>query len=99
MSNDADHAFESSKVIFEALASAIQVGKPVDTRRLSLVVIRTVSRLHPELARPHLALLAPPIFAGVRDLVIPVKLAAEAAFLSIFSVVESASSAFAKQYA
>ncbi|KAJ5258160.1 hypothetical protein N7524_009716 [Penicillium chrysogenum] len=99
LSNDADHAFESSKVIFEALASAIQVGKPVDTRRLSLVVIRTVSRLHPELARPHLALLAPPIFAGVRDLVIPVKLAAEAAFLSIFSVVESDSEVFDKYMA
>ncbi|KAJ6180249.1 hypothetical protein N7519_010710 [Penicillium mononematosum] len=99
LSNDGDHAFESSKVIFEALASAIQVGNPVDTRRLSLVVIRTVSRLHPELARPHLALLAPPIFAGVRDLVIPVKLAAEAAFLSIFSVVESDSEVFDKYMA
>ncbi|CAG7948152.1 unnamed protein product, partial [Penicillium nalgiovense] len=99
LSNDGDHAFESSKVIFETLASAIQVGNPVDTRRLSLVVIRTVSRLHPELARPHLALLAPPIFAGVRDLVIPVKLAAEAAFLSIFSVVESDSEVFDKYMA
>ncbi|KAK4861382.1 hypothetical protein LT330_004298 [Penicillium expansum] len=99
LSNDGDHAFESSKTIFEALASAIQVGNPVDTRRLSLVVIRTVSRLHPELARPHLALLAPPIFASVRDLVIPVKLAAEAAFLSIFSVVESESEVFDKYMA
>ncbi|KAG0152638.1 hypothetical protein PDIDSM_1118 [Penicillium digitatum] len=99
LSNNGDHAFESSKTIFEALASAIQVGKPVDTRRLSLVVIRTASRLHPELARPHLALLAPPIFASVRDLVIPVKLAAEAAFLSIFSVVESDSEVFDKYMA
>ncbi|CAG8889599.1 unnamed protein product [Penicillium egyptiacum] len=99
LSNDGDHAFESNKAVFEALASAIQVGNPVDTRRLSLVVIRTVSRLHPELARPHLALLAPPIFAGVRDLVIPVKLAAEAAFLSIFSVVESDSEVFDKYMA
>ncbi|KAJ5170711.1 uncharacterized protein N7500_003494 [Penicillium coprophilum] len=99
LSNDGDHSFESSKTIFEALASAIQVGNPVDTRRLSLVAIRTVSRLHPELARPHLALLAPPIFASVRDLVIPVKLAAEAAFLSIFSVVESDSEVFDKYMA
>jgi hypothetical protein len=99
LSNDGDHAFESSKAIFEALATAVQVGRPSDTRRLSLVVIRTISRLHPELSRPHLALLAPPIFASVRDLVIPVKLAAEAAFLAIFSVVESESEVFDKYMA
>ncbi|KAK9847538.1 hypothetical protein MYU51_018633 [Penicillium brevicompactum] len=99
LSNDGDHAFESSKAIFEAFVPAIQVGSPSDTRRLTLVAIRTVSRLHPELARPHLALLAPSVFAGVRDLVIPVKLAAEAAFLSIFSVVESDSEVFDKYMA
>ncbi|KAJ6069490.1 hypothetical protein N7499_011377 [Penicillium canescens] len=99
LSNDGNHAFEASKTIFEALAPAIQAGSPSDTRRLSLVVIRTVSRLHPELTRPHLALLAPPIFGSVRDLVIPVKLAAEAAFLSIFSVVESDSEVFDKYMA
>ncbi|KAJ5295238.1 hypothetical protein N7508_010059 [Penicillium antarcticum] len=99
LSNDGNHAFETSKTIFEALAPAIQVGSPSDTRRLSLVVVRTVSRLHPELTRPHLALLAPPIFGSVRDLVIPVKLAAEAAFLSIFSVVESDSEVFDKYMA
>ncbi|KAL4792882.1 armadillo-type protein [Aspergillus venezuelensis] len=93
------HSFESNKAIIEALASCIQPGAPSDTRRLSLVVIRTVGRLHPELARPHLALLAPAIFAGVRDMVIPVKLAAEAAFLSIFSVVDSDSAVFDKYMA
>ena len=66
---------------------------------MALVVIRTVSRLHPELIRPHLPLLAPAIFAGVRDIVIPVKLAAEAAFLSIFSVVESEGAVFEKYMA
>ncbi|KAL2872277.1 putative translational activator [Aspergillus lucknowensis] len=93
------HSFESNKAIFEALAPCVQPGTPSDTRRLALVVIRTVGRLHPELARPHLALLAPPIFAGVRDVVIPVKLAAEAAFLSIFSVVDSDSTVFDKYMA
>lgn len=92
-------SFESNKAIFEALAPCIQPGAPSDTRRLVLVVIRTVSRLHPELTRPHLALLAPPIFASVRDVVIPVKLAAEAAFLSLFSVVESESAVFDKYMA
>jgi hypothetical protein len=33
-------------------------------------------------------LFAPPVFASVRDPVIPVKLAAEAAFLALFNVVE-----------
>ncbi|THC89850.1 hypothetical protein EYZ11_010690 [Aspergillus tanneri] len=88
--------FESNKAIFEALAPCIQPGTPSDTRRLALVVIRTVTRLHPELTRPHLALLAPPVFASVRDVVIPVKLAAESAFLGLFSVVESESTVFDK---
>jgi hypothetical protein len=96
---DEHRSFESNKAIFEALAPCIQPGAPSDTRRLVLVVIRTVSRLHPELTRPHLALLAPPIFASVRDVVIPVKLAAEAAFLSLFSVVESESAVFDKYMA
>jgi len=41
-----------------------------------------------ELVRPHLALLAPPVFASVRDPVIPVKLAAEATFVELFGVVD-----------
>lgn len=77
----------------------IQPGAPSDTRRLALVVIRTVSRLHPELTRPHLPLLAPPIFASVRDVVIPVKLAAEAAFLALFSVVDQEGAVFEKYMA
>ncbi|KAB8067613.1 armadillo-type protein [Aspergillus leporis] len=96
---DEHRNFENNKVIFEALSPCIQPGTPSDTRRLALVVMRTVSRLHPGLTRPHLALLAPPIFASVRDLVIPVKLAAEAAFLAIFSVVESESAVFDKYMA
>ncbi|BCR89133.1 putative translational activator [Aspergillus chevalieri] len=96
---DEHRSFEANKTVFEALASCIKPGIPSDTRRLALVVIRTVSRLHPELTRPHLALLAQPIFACVRDLVIPVKLAAEAAFLSIFSVEESESAVFDKYMA
>ncbi|KAE8163123.1 armadillo-type protein [Aspergillus tamarii] len=96
---DEHRNFENNKAIFEALAPCIQPAAPSDTRRLALVVMRTVSRLHPELTRPHLALLAPPIFAGVRDMVIPVKLAAEAAFLAIFSVVESESAVFDKYMA
>ena len=86
---------EPSKAIIEALATAITPGGPPDTRRLALVVIRTVSRTDSELINSNLPALAPPIFASIRgETVIPVKLAAEAAFLSIFSVVESESEVF-----
>lgn len=59
-------------------------------------MIRTTCRHHIELIKPHLPLLAPSIFASVRDPVIPVKLAAEAAFLALFSVVEEESRVFDK---
>lgn len=80
--------------MIEALASVIEPGGSVDTRRLSLVVFRTISRRSSKMIRPHLHLLAQPIFASVRDPVIPVKLAAEAAFVEIFSVVERENAAF-----
>jgi hypothetical protein len=52
-----------------------------------------------DLVKPHLPLLAPPIFASVRDPVIPVKLAAEAAFMALFNVVEDESKVFDKYLA
>ncbi|TQV93892.1 hypothetical protein V2A60_003948 [Cordyceps javanica] len=88
--------FDAAKSIFERLASIIQPGCPSDSRRLALVIIRTVSRINMELVRPHVPLLAIPIFSSVRDPVIPVKLAAEAAFVELFSVVEEESRIFDK---
>ncbi|KAG6003469.1 hypothetical protein E4U21_002005 [Claviceps maximensis] len=87
-------SFDSVKKIFESLADTIQPGKPTDSRRLALVVLRTLSRTNMELVRPHVPLLAGPVFASVRDLVIPVKLAAEAAFVELFSVVEEENRVF-----
>lgn len=78
------------------LADIIQPGQPIDPRRLSLVVIRTVSRANTDIIRPHVPLLAQPIFASVRDSVIPVKLAAEAAFVELFSVVDDEAKIFDK---
>lgn len=52
-----------------------------------------------ELVRPHLPLLALPVFASVRDPVIPVKLAAEAAFMALFNVVDDESKVFEKYIA
>ncbi|KAG8532469.1 uncharacterized protein KY384_002346 [Bacidia gigantensis] len=85
---------KASESIIPALTNLISPGGPIDTRRLALVVIRTVSRADPELISPHLPVLTPPVFASVRDTVIPVKLAAEAAFLSIFSVEENEGEVF-----
>ena len=94
-----DKSFEATKPILEALAQVIPPGNPVDTRRLALVVVRTVSRENNDLIRPHLAILVPPIFASVRDTVIPVKLSAEGAFLAVFSVVDEQSAVFDKYMA
>ncbi|EHK96768.1 putative Translational activator GCN1 [Glarea lozoyensis 74030] len=88
--------FETIKPLFEALAKLIQPGASVDTRRLALVVVRTACRHHMDLVRPHLPMLALPIFASVRDMVIPIKLAAEAAFMALFNVVDEESKVFDK---
>jgi hypothetical protein len=93
---DANKSFEGLKPLIQALADVLAPGKPVDTRRLALVVLRTVARQHPDLLRPHLALLVPPVFKSVRDPVIPVKLAAEAAFLQVFDVVDAEAELFDK---
>jgi hypothetical protein len=94
--SDSPKTFETTKGIFEALASAIQPGNATDSRRLALVVVRTVCRKDMEMVRPHVALLAQPIFASVRDPVIPVKLAAEAAFVELFNVADEESRIFDK---
>ncbi|KAF2012274.1 ARM repeat-containing protein [Aaosphaeria arxii CBS 175.79] len=92
-------AFEHTKPIFESLAPVIEPGHPVDTRRLALVVLRTVARAQTSSIRPHIQLLTPPIFSCVRDPVIPVKLSAEAAFLALFSVVDEEAAVFDKYMA
>ncbi|KAK1002754.1 translational activator of GCN4 [Friedmanniomyces endolithicus] len=96
LAESSNESFDHTKPLFDALARVIQPGSPVDTRRLALVVVRTISREHNELVRPHLETLAPPVFACVRDPVIPVKLAAEAAFLAIFDVVDQDNAVFDK---
>ncbi|KAI0448810.1 armadillo-type protein [Xylaria acuta] len=92
--SDSAKSFETTKPIFATLAAIIGPGNPSDSRRLALVVVRTVSRANMELVRPHLAVLAPPVFASVRDPVIPVKLAAEATFVELFGVVDEETAVF-----
>lgn len=60
------------------------------------MVVRTASRVDMDMVRPHLPLLAGPVFASVRDMVIPVKLAAEAAFVGLFNVADEETRVFDK---
>ena len=83
--------------IIETLSSVLAPESPIDTKRLALVVIRTISRTDTDIIERNISTLAPAIFANVRSPVIPVKLAAEAAFVSIFSVVEKEGDMF-EQY-
>ncbi|KAK3332721.1 armadillo-type protein [Cercophora scortea] len=94
--SDAPKTFDNTKNIFTSLSAIIPPGQPTDSRRLALTLVRTMSRTHPDMVRPHLGLLAPPVFASVRDMVIPVKLAAEAAFVQLFAVADEESKVFDK---
>ncbi|KAJ4411345.1 translational activator of GCN4 [Neurospora sp. IMI 360204] len=92
----APKSFEATKPLFATISTLIPPGQPTDSRRLALVLVRTLSRTNPDLVRPHLGLLAPPVFASVRDMVIPVKLAAEAAFVQLFAVADEENKVFDK---
>lgn len=94
LTKDAAFDGENLKSLWETLVTSVQPGKPVDTRRIALVVIRTVSRRRKDYTSPNLLTLVPPVFASVREVVIPVKLAAEAAFLELFSVVDEENAVF-----
>ncbi|EWC46714.1 hypothetical protein DRE_03959 [Drechslerella stenobrocha 248] len=101
LSDELRGSFETSRTIFESLASAIKApnSNSTDTKRLSLVVLRTVSRLHYDGVKPHLALLAPVVFGNVREMVIPVKLSAEQALLAMFKTVDEGDVIFEKYIA
>ncbi|KAK5942181.1 translational activator of GCN4 [Knufia obscura] len=84
----------ANKPLIDTLASKIKQGNDIDTRRLSLVVIRTLSRRHNTHMRPYIPTLLLPVYQSLRDPVIPIKLAAEACFIQLFDVVESESAVF-----
>lgn len=60
------------------------------------MLVRTLARAHSDMVRPHLGLLAPAVFSSVRDTIIPIKLAAEAAFVELFSVADENGKVFDK---
>lgn len=87
--------FELSEEKITKLATQLAINclappstSPV-TRRLSLVVIRTLSRFkREEVVQSQLDILAPSVFACLRDPLIPVKLGAEKAYLSVFDLID-----------
>lgn len=82
---------EQIKKIVDTLS--VSMLKPVcnsnDVRRLSLVVIRTAARFKvDECITPNLDTLGLSVFSCLRDPIIPIKLAAEKAYLAIFQLIE-----------
>lgn len=84
----------ATKPLIDALASKIKAGNDIDTRRLCLVVVRTLSRHYNMQLRPFFPVLLLPVYQSLRDPVIPIKLAAEACFIQLFDVVDSESAVF-----
>ena len=78
-----------SDSIFTALGNILQnpPSGSTDSQRLCLVVIRTASRHDYELLHPHIKSLLASVFSCARDSnVLPVKVAAEGAFMSMFKM-------------
>ncbi|SGZ49194.1 CIC11C00000000223 [Sungouiella intermedia] len=92
-----DKAFEIPDELVTSLVeqlskSALQPeSNSPDTRRLSLVVVRTVARFKYEgTIKPHWDVLVPSVFSCLRDGIIPIRLAAEKAYLAVFNLVDDA---------
>lgn len=82
-------ATKSQLVELLCLAALQPESHSNDTRRLSLVVLRTVARMkHQQFIQPFLTVVATTVFACLRDPIIPIRLAAEKAYLAIFNLVE-----------
>ncbi|CCH61585.1 hypothetical protein TBLA_0F00410 [Henningerozyma blattae CBS 6284] len=60
-----------------------------ETRRLAIVIVRTLSRFkYEECIKPYYDVLGVSVFTCIRATIIPVKLAAEKAYLAMFRLVE-----------
>jgi len=76
-----------SASIFTTLSNILQdpPSGSTDSQRLCSVVIRTASRHDYELVRPHVKFLLAPVVSCARDSnVLPLRVAAEQAFISMF---------------
>ncbi|EHN02530.1 Gcn1p [Saccharomyces cerevisiae x Saccharomyces kudriavzevii VIN7] len=82
---------ENINLLISELSKAIlqPASNSTDVRRLSLVVIRTLARFKfDECLKQYYDVVGPSVFACLRDPVIPIKLAAEKAYLALFKLVE-----------
>ncbi|CAI2178661.1 6583_t:CDS:10, partial [Funneliformis geosporum] len=82
---------EESACLIEALATNIREPATLlgETKRLSLSVFRTVGKKYPQILKPHLSTIIPPMMACARDRISPVKLAAELALVYVLQLLES----------
>ena len=92
--NEGKIKFEQERQVYEALADRIAPSKMSDARRMALLVVKVIARKDLKKVKPHMDILVGPVFASVRDVVIPVKLAAESAWLAIFDAVNKESEVF-----
>ncbi len=88
--------FKVERTIYEALTSVLVPTKPADSRRFALLLTKVLARRDLDKVKPHFDILVQPIFGSVRDMVIPIKLAAEAAWMEIFDAVNNNDEAFNK---
>lgn len=81
--------FSANQSLILSLAKCIETvpSSSSDTQRLSLIVIHAVAR-RTDIIRPHIDDLGLIIFGCVRSMILPVKLAAEAAFVGLFQMTE-----------
>ena len=76
-------------LVCELARCAVQpASNSPDTRRLALVVVRTAARHRYEALKPHWDVLVPAVFSCLRDAIIPIRLAAEKAYLALFNLVD-----------
>lgn len=83
---DPEHASQALTTLAEATVKS--PSRSAETRRLALVVLRTVFRKKFEQVAPFMGVAIIPLFGCVRDMAIPVKLAAEKAYLSVLRLVD-----------
>lgn len=95
-----DHAASIGHVISQLCISVESpASKSVDTRRLSLVVLRTICRYQYDSAvKPYLDITIPSVFACIRDPLIPIKLAAEKCMLAELKMIEDEDNTIFKEW-
>ncbi|EGV63734.1 ARM repeat-containing protein [Yamadazyma tenuis ATCC 10573] len=80
---------QASRLVYQLCKLISNPDVLVDTKRISIIVLRTVGRLKYDYLENNLDLVIPVVFNQVRSMVIPVKLAAEKCYLSVLKLTET----------